>query len=32
MNAGDTVLIKYSIENHSVARVIESFYMKKYKH
>lgn len=32
MNKGDTVLIKYSIEDPSVARVIDRYYMQKYKH
>ena len=27
---GDTVLIKYAIEDHSVARVKDKYYMKKY--
>ena len=30
MNLGDTVLIEYAIEDHSVARVKDKFYMKKY--
>lgn len=32
MKLGDTVLIEYAIENHSVARVKDKYYMKKYKH
>lgn len=31
LQVGDTVLIRYSIENHSVATVIDKDYMKKYK-
>lgn len=31
MDVGDTVLVKYSIEDHSVARVTDKYYMKKYK-
>jgi hypothetical protein len=27
---GDTVLIEYAIANHSVARVVDKYYMKKY--
>ncbi|HRO75734.1 MAG TPA: hypothetical protein PLP27_06280 [Crocinitomicaceae bacterium] len=32
MNIGDTVFIKYAIEAPSVARVIDRYYMQKYKH
>ena len=28
---GDTVLIEYSIKDHSVARVIDKYYMQKYR-
>lgn len=31
LRIGDTVLIKYSIEDPSVARVIDKYYMEKYK-
>lgn len=30
MNIGDSVLIKYAVEDHSVARVIDKYYMRKY--
>lgn len=29
---GDTVLIEYAIEDPSVARVVDKYYMQKYKH
>lgn len=29
---GDSVLIEYAIEDYSIARVIDPFYMQKYKH
>lgn len=29
---GDTILIEYAIEDHSVARVVDKYYMKKNKH
>ena len=29
---GDTVLIEYAVEDHSVARVVDKFYMEKNKH
>jgi hypothetical protein len=29
-NSGDTVLIEYAIADHSVARVVDKYYMKKY--
>jgi hypothetical protein len=32
MQVGDTVLIEYAIKDHSVARVIDKYYMQKYKH
>mgnify|MGYP000940153412 CR=1 FL=1 len=32
MEVGDTVLIEYAIEDHSVARVVDKYYMKKYKY
>lgn len=31
MQVGDTVLIEYAIEDHSVARVLDKHYMQKYK-
>ena len=31
MKIGDTVLIKYAVEDHSVAQVVDKHYMKKYK-
>ncbi len=31
-NIGDTILIKYSTLDPSVATVIDKYYMKKYKH
>lgn len=30
MSIGDTVLIKYAIKDHNVARVIDKYYMQKY--
>lgn len=30
MNLGDSVSIKYAVEDHSVARVVDKYYMKKY--
>jgi hypothetical protein len=30
LSVGDTVLIEYAIADHSVARVIDKYYMKKY--
>lgn len=31
MKIGDTVLIKYADKDHSVARVTDKYYMRKYK-
>lgn len=31
LKVGDTILIKYSVEDPSVARVVEKYYMKKYR-
>lgn len=31
LSIGDTVLIEYSIEDPSVARVVDKYYMQKYK-
>ncbi|MNJ86056.1 hypothetical protein D3C87_35390 [compost metagenome] len=31
MQVGDTVLIEYAVEDHSVARVVDKYYMNKYK-
>lgn len=32
MEVGDTVLIEYAVEDPSVARVVDKYYMKKYRH
>lgn len=32
MKLGDTILIEYAIEDHSIARVADKYYMKKYKY
>jgi hypothetical protein len=32
LKKGDTVLIRYAVEDPSVARVIDKYYMQKYKH
>lgn len=32
LKVGDTILIKYSVEDPSVARVVDKYYMKKYHH
>ncbi|MCC6700891.1 MAG: hypothetical protein IT221_05165 [Fluviicola sp.] len=32
LSKGDTVLIEYAVEDPSVARVVDKYYMKKYKH
>lgn len=29
---GDTILIEYAVEDHSVARVVDKYYMQKYKY
>lgn len=29
---GDTILIEYAVADHSVARVVDKYYMQKYKH
>lgn len=32
MKLGDTILIEYATKDHSVARLIDKYYMKKYWH
>lgn len=32
LTKGDTVLIEYSVEDPSVARVVDKYYMKRYRH
>jgi len=32
LRIGDTLLIEYAVEDHSVARVIDKYYMQKYKY
>lgn len=32
LEIGDTVLIEYAVEDHSIARVIDKYYMQKYRH
>lgn len=32
MEIGDTVLIEYAVEDHSVARVVDKYYMQQYKY
>lgn len=32
LKVGDTILIEYSVEDPSVARVVDKYYMKKYHH
>jgi hypothetical protein len=32
LSLNDTVLIKYSVDDPSVARVVDKYYMKKYRH
>lgn len=32
MKVGDTILIEYAVVNNSVSRVIDKYYMQKYKH
>lgn len=31
MQVGDTVLVEYAVEDNSVARVVDKYYMQKYK-
>jgi hypothetical protein len=31
MKIGDTILIEYAVKDNSVARVVDKFYMKKYR-
>lgn len=32
MQIGDTVLIEYAIKDNSVSKVVDKYYMKKYRH
>ena len=32
LRIGDTILIEYAVEDHSVARVVDKYFMQKYKH
>ncbi|WP_343748973.1 hypothetical protein [Fluviicola sp.] len=32
MELGDTVLIRYALKDYSVAKVVDKYYMKKYKY
>jgi hypothetical protein len=32
LKVGDTILIEYAVQDHSVARVVDKYYMQKYKY